>query len=195
VGYLLAKKKTSTSEAGARVWVIQGLLLVLAAAGVVAGVVFLGQWGLEQLRGRERYALRFADIECVPPAGMSRAEFLDEVQYESRFPDRFGVLDEDISGKLSAAFAKHPWVEKVEGVLVTPPRQVEVKLVYRRPVLAVKLPEGLVAVDGQGVRLPKNAGTSGLPVFEGDAAPPQGPAGVKWGDPQVEARARQLGPR
>ncbi len=189
----MPRKKTSEpSERSAGAWIVQGLLLVLAAGGALAGLVFLGQWGLEQLRGRERYAVPFADIDCVPPPRLSRAEFLDEVQFYGRLGNCIGLLDEDLAGKLTEGFAKHPWVEKVEAVIVKPPRQVQVKLVHRRPVLAVRLPEGLAAVDANGVRLPKKAATEGLPVFEGEAAPPQGPEGTKWGDPKVEKRAREL---
>jgi hypothetical protein len=169
-------------------------LLLLIVAAFLAGVIGLGQWGLEQIRGKERYAVSFASIDCTPPPGLTRAEFLDEVQYLSRLPDRFGFLDEDVIRVLSTAFVKHPWVERVDGVLLQPPRQVRVNLTIRQPVLAVQTSEGLVAVDAHGVRLPKNALTSGLPVFEGDARPPLGPAGAKWGDPKVEERARQEKP-
>ncbi len=173
-------------------WLLQGLLFVLVVASFLTGLILLGKWGLEQLRGRERYAIAFAEIDCTPPPGLTRDEFLDEVQYLSRLPPRLGLLDEDLSEKLAGAFARHPWVEKVDGVLLIPPRHVEVKLLLRRPVLAVPTREGLVAVDREGVRLPRNASTAGLPVFEGKAAPPKGAAGTRWGDPKVEERAGLL---
>jgi hypothetical protein len=122
---------------------------------------------------------------------MDRVEFLDQVQYLSRLPDRLGLLDEDLRDQLTAAFAEHPWVEKVEAVILEPPLRVQVRLVIRQPVLAVPTREGLIAVDGHGVRLPRNAATTGLPVFAGEAAPPRGPAGIRWGDANVEARARR----
>ena len=50
----------------------------------------------------------------------------------------------------------------------------------------------LHAVDGTGVLLRPDAPTLGLPVYQGDAKPPQGPAGMRWGDPNVEAVARKL---
>jgi hypothetical protein len=164
--------------------------LLLLVAAFLAGIILLGKWGLEQIRGRDRYAVAFADIDCTPPAGMTRGEFLDEVLYLSRLPDRFGLLNEDVRELLTAAFAKHPWVEKVEAVILEAPRHVEVRLVMRRPVLVVRTHEGAVAVDRHGVRLPKNAPVDNLPIFEGEAAPPKGPAGTKWGDPKVEERAR-----
>jgi hypothetical protein len=170
---------------------LQGLTLFLLVAALLGGLVFLGKWSLEQIRGQERYAVPFADIDCTPPQGMERGEFLGEVQYYARLPDRIDLLDNELSEKLAAAFARHPWVEKVDGILLVPPRHVEVRLVLRRAVLAVPTRNGLIAVDRHGVCLPKSAATEGLPVFEEEARPPQGPAGTKWGDPKVEERARQ----
>jgi hypothetical protein len=175
-----------------RRWFVQCLATLLVVAAFLAGLIMVGQWAHERIRGTSRYAVPFADIACTPPPGMARAEFLDEVQYLSRLPAQLGFLDDDLSRNLAAAFADHPWVEKVDGVILQPPRQIQVRLVMRRPVLAVRTPEGLGAVDRQGVRLPRTAATEGLPVFAGEARPPQGPAGTKWGDPAVEERARSM---
>ena len=95
------------------VQIISGLAL---AAVFLGALIAVGQWSLEQLRGQERYMTRFSDIDCVPPPGLPRSAFLDEIQYLARLPDRFSVLDESVSQTLSAAFAKHPWVEKVGSV-------------------------------------------------------------------------------
>jgi hypothetical protein len=83
-------------------------------------------------------------------------------------------------------------VKDVAEVTVASPRQVHVRLVFRTPVLAVPLGTTLRAVDAGGVLLPAQAATEGLPVFQGRANPPVGPAGSRWGDPAVEARARSL---
>jgi hypothetical protein len=77
--------------------------------------------------------------------------------------------------------------------MVLPPRQVQVRLSYRTPALAVFLEgEGRV-VDGSGVLLPPQTGYEGLPVFRGNAPPPAGLSGTPWGDPGVEAAARLAG--
>jgi hypothetical protein len=191
----LPRKKDSEPKSAPRPawsgrWLVQGLTLLVLVAAVLGAIIWLGNWGQEQIRGRDRYAVAFADINCAPPAGMTRGEFLDEVLYLSRWPDRFGLLDEDVRERLTLAFAKHPWVEKVEAVILEAPRHVEVRLVMRRPVLVVRTQEGPIAVDRHGVRLPKNAPVQYLPIFEGEAAPPKGPAGTRWGDPRVEERAR-----
>jgi hypothetical protein len=157
----------------------------------VGGLLALGNLALDSLRDRERYTVPLAEVECEPPPGHTRERFLDEVQYTARLPDRLHLLEEDLLKRLADAFALHPWVEKVERVEVTPPRRVQVRVVYRRPALAVSDGEQLRAVDREGILLPRGAPTEGLPVYEGEPPPPAGPAGARWGDAAVEGAARR----
>jgi cell division septal protein FtsQ len=191
----VARKKEASTKALERTpwrrWLLKMLLLLVVVAAFLGGIIFLGQWALEHIRHQDRYNVPFSEIQCTPPPGMTRAQFLDEVVYLARPVETLQLLDEDLPHKLSAAFAKHPWVEKVDGVDIKPPREVRVRLTQRQPVLAVRTSEGLIAVDRHGVRLPKDAPTSSLPIFEGDANPPKGPAGTLWGDPKVEGAARK----
>jgi hypothetical protein len=167
-----------------------GALLVGLALGV-GGLIALGHFAVDQLRDQDRYTVPFAEVECDPPPGLERVEFLDEVRYLGRLPERLRVLDDDLAEQLARAFALHPWVAKVERVEVTRARQVRVRLAHRRPALAVRVGERLHVVDTEGVLLPRNAPAVGLPVFVGKAAPPAGPEGTRWGDPAVEEAARQ----
>jgi hypothetical protein len=116
---------------------------------------------------------------------------LDQLRYPNRLPDHVHLLDDDLPAKLTYEFGQHPWVAKVEGVQVLPPKRVVVKLKHRVPVLAVKVGGDIRAVDGAGVVLPMNAPTLGLPIYDGDAKRPA-LAGKPWGDPNVEAAARKL---
>jgi hypothetical protein len=186
-------KPSTNWTGGLRRWLFQGVALTLLVAGLLAGIIWLGQMTREQIRSHDRYITAFADIDCPAPSGMTRNDFLDEVRYLASFPAQFGVLDEGLSEKLASAFGRHPWVTKVEGIDLEPPRRVQVRLVFRRPVLAIQTKDGLVAVDSQGIRLPKNAATQGLAVYPGTAPPPRGPAGTRWGDAHVEDYARQIG--
>jgi hypothetical protein len=177
---------------------IPKLLALVAIVGVILGsVLLIHNLALDDLRARERYTLAFTEIDCVPPYGQDRTEFLDEVRYYASAPRSVGLLDDGLADRLAGYFARHPWVEKVEAVEITPPRTIRVKLVYRNPVLAVpwkdakNRPGGMRAVDGRGVLLPKNASTAGLPVYPGYALPPAGPEGTPWGDVAVEAAAHQ----
>jgi hypothetical protein len=172
-------------------WLLRSTVLLLLVAGLLAGVIWLGRWSEAQVRDQERYQLALREIDCDVPEGGQRQDFLDEVQYHSRLPDRVNVLDDDLREQLARAFARHPWVDKVERVTVTPPRQITVRLIFRTPVLAVRWDGELRAVDGAGVLLPKNAPTRDLPVYDGVPQRPRGPAGTHWGDTDLERAARK----
>jgi len=163
---------------------------LLLVGGLLAGLIGAGRWALEQLRARERYQLPFAAIECPAPPGQERGDFLTEVQYLGGLPDKVALLDDDLPARLSAAFARHPWVERVERVEVHA-RQVRVLLVFRTPVLVVGRYQRVV--DRNGVLLPATASAQGLPVLSQPVKPPAGPAGTPWGDSRVETAARGAG--
>jgi hypothetical protein len=165
------------------------LLPVAAGLLLLAGVVLLGWLALQALHGQPRYQIAFDDIECTPPPHLTREKFLEEVQFIAEFPDSACALDEGLPARLSAAFARHPWVEQVQGVEVAAPRQVRVRLVYRTAVLRVKGEDGESAVDRFGVRLPAAAADPALPLLVGDLAKPRD-QGQPWGDDRVEAAAR-----
>jgi hypothetical protein len=174
-----------------RRWIFKSLGLLFVLAVFLGGLILLGQWALENIRQRERYTIALADIDCDPPPGMTRAAFLDEVQYLADLPGKLNLLDDDLGRRLAIGFSRHPWVQKVEEVEMLPTRQVKIHLVIRRPVLAVKLGKELRAVDGWGVLLPTNADTAGLPVYQGKPRP-HGPDGSRWGDAALEAQAKAL---
>jgi hypothetical protein len=167
----------------------RSIIAVLIAAAVVFGLVRLGQFGRAWLDRRQHYAVQFADLRCETPPGMDRVKFLGQVQYLGNLPDQISVLEPQLAARLTAAFALHPWVERVEGVNLRGPDGPTVRLVIRTPVLAV----ASRVVDRFGVLLPAEAPVDGLPVFPDDAPPPAGPAGTPWGDPKVEAAARKAG--
>jgi len=169
-------------------WIVAGLVLALGVALILVTVAVVGKMTRAGIGGSGRYTIAFADIDCMPPPGKQRADFLAEVQYQSSLPSRLGLLEEGLAARLGAAFAHHPWVERVERVEIAPPGQVHVRLVYRAPVLRVRVP-GLgggyeVQVDAAGTRL--GLPTQDLPLFDaGD--------GEKRDDRAVRAAARTVG--
>jgi hypothetical protein len=166
-------------------------LAVLAGAGLLLyGLITLGQAAREHLRGSDRFAVSFAEIECTPPAGQKRGDFLGEVQYLAEMPDRFGLLDEGLARRLADAFARHPRVAQVLRVELAPPRRMTVSLRYRTPALAVPVAGRTRVVDENGVLLPASTPAEGLPVWDGPAPPPKKPEGNAWGDATIEGAAR-----
>jgi hypothetical protein len=171
---------------------MRGTLVAAAGLGIfLAVLVAVGKATRDSLRQDERFGVVLAEIDCQPSPPMPRGEFLAEVQYLAGIPDRLSLLDEELAQRLAEIFARHPWVRRVERVEIARPRQIQVQLEYRTAALAVPVDGKLRAVDSEGVLLPVNAQTEGVPVFQGQAEPPAGPAGTRWGDPAVEQAARQ----
>ena len=148
------------------------------AAGLLllAAVIVLGWLALQSLHGQPRYQIAFADIDCTPPPDLSREDFLDEVQYFARLPDSVCVLDDGLPARLSAAFAKHPWVEQVRRRGGGRAEAVRVRLAYRTAVLRVQArATRKCAVDRLGVRLPAAAvDDNAADCLHGDVRPPAG---------------------
>jgi hypothetical protein len=108
------------------------VVLGLAAVAIVlGGLVAVGNVAREALGPRDRYLLRFADIECSAPPGQDHATFLDDVQYNGQFPDSINILDPTLAERLRAAFSRHGKVERVGKITIVPPRRVTVELSFR----------------------------------------------------------------
>ena len=146
-----------------RKWLVQLVLPLAAGAGLFVGLIVLGGRAREELRQEGEHTLAFADVECDPPAGLSRQAFLEEVQYLANLPDRFNLLDPDINVRIAEGLSAHPWVAEVKRVEQLPADRVRVELGYRVPVLAVA--RNGRAVDRDGVLLPASARMKGLPVL------------------------------
>ena len=196
-----------------RKWIVQALMPVVCALSLLLGVIALGRGTRAALHNSAAYTVAFDGIECEPPKGMPRGDFLGEVRDLSGQPDRLHLLDEDLTNRLARAFGAHPWVESVRRVEVRNPKaKVRVELVYRQPILAVRLPVNSVprdgstlietwsgkgpnavmlcrAVDCNGVLLPVVAASSHLPVLTTVSDGPSGATGTYWGDRRVAAAA------
>ncbi len=158
---------------------------------MVWGVAKLGKLARSRVGPRDRYAVRFADLACDPPPGLTRDTFLAEVRYVSNAPETVQSLDPELPAKLAAAFAAHPWVAACDGVTVSPDGEVRVRLRYRSPVLAVAVVgDGVRVVDGDGVLLPVGTPADGLPLLATPVPAPGSPAGQVWGDASVRRAVR-----
>src|SRR5262249_24765733 len=140
---------------------------------------------------------------CLPPPGQELADFLTEVQYLAGFPEQVPLFGDDLAARLAVAFARHPLVVKVEQVIITPKRGVQVRLAYRQPVLIVLCQASATASDGKTTTYVVDRHGVVLTVPADKTEPrllrfvtrtrPAGPAGTPWGDVLVETAARTAG--
>ncbi len=191
----MVKQNRGSEPSAAFGWRPWRLLLTFATtlcaiSLVIYGVGQLNQQARLQLAERERYHIPFSDIVCEAPPGMSRETFLAEVRYLTETAATVSLLDPELEARLRTIFLAHPWVESVESVTINPPRQLDVHLRFRTPVLAVSTDDGLRLVDRQGILLPLAAVPERLPQLLSAVAAP-GTAGTVWPDPTVP-RAAQL---
>ncbi len=113
--------------------IVHVLALLLALGLFLLATIAVQAFARQHIRSWDRYTTAFADMDCLPPTAQDRAEFLAEVQYLAGMPDHFQILDRDLAPRLADAFARHPRVERVERVTILPPKQIQVRLVYRKP--------------------------------------------------------------
>jgi hypothetical protein len=109
-----------------RIWII-----TVSAGLSLLGTLVAGIMTRQAVHDWDRYTVAFAEIDCTPPPGQERRDFLAEVQYLAGMPDRSSVLDEDLAPRIAEAFARHPCVEEVERVSLLPGRKVSVRLQFR----------------------------------------------------------------
>jgi hypothetical protein len=177
-----------------RHWLWPFVAVLVVAIGLFAGLLALESCARARIVDNQRYQVDFADIECVPPPGMTREEFLDEVQYYDRSaPPHFSLVEPNLEAKLIASFRRHPWVNEA-AVELKRPNMVRVVLTLRQPVLAVAVPKSrtLRALDSTGMVLPKKVPVPGDIVVLEKAPPTKNPEGQKWGDPLVEYAAQTM---
>jgi hypothetical protein len=173
------------------------VLAVGVTLAVVAGLLYgLGRLGDEARRRvgpRERYTVRFADIECDTPPGLDRPKFLAEVRYVGKLPETFNVIAEDATERLTAGFAAHPWVKAVEGIDIDPQARVRVRLRFRVPVLAIRIlhSDVPVLVADDFVALPLSPVPPGVTEYGGQWHDPRPSPGEVWKDENVR-RAVEL---
>jgi hypothetical protein len=176
---------------GVRAWLVQLVLPLTAGAALIAAVVLLGARVRERLRQEGGKVIAFTDIECDPPEGLTREEFLEQAQYLGNLPDSINLLDTGITTRIGEALLAHPLVEVVQRVEQLPGGRLSVQLVYRVAVLSVARPPGVV--DCHGILLPSSAMSKDLPVLSARVAFPASGPGQPWGDETVKAAAAVAG--
>lgn len=172
-----------------RRWLRAALALALAAAAY-------GVWvSLEpRVRWAPQYRLELSGIQVTPPPEWIRTDVRAEALNMAGIDGPLSVLQEDLLVRIQRAFAQHAWVARVVRVERRLPPQVIVELEYRRPVLMVEVPGGLLAVDAHAVPLPSEdftpADVGRYPRLGGVRPATEGPLGTAWNDPYVAAAAQ-----
>jgi hypothetical protein len=169
--------------------------LIVAALAIVAvgsGGYALWRSVRAQVWAAPQYVVTVESVTVTPPPTWIRSDVKAEVVREILLAGPLSVLDDELGERFYEAFAAHPWVTKVVRVLKRPPAGVDVELIYRRPVLMVLVPDGLLPVDAEAVQLPtadfSPLEASRYPRIDvGHATPP--PAGTRWSDRRVVAAA------
>ena len=166
-----------------------------STAATATMVVFFGlwYWMWSEVRGQvlsgPDYTITAESIEITPPPSWIRTDIRGEVFRAVQLGRALRLLDDDLTERLAGAFALHPWVRAVRRVEKRHPARVIVDLEYRRPVLMVETPAGLLPVDQEGVLLPGGDFTAAeqqrLPRLAAIETQPLGAMGERWGDPRV----------
>ncbi len=189
---LSPKNEPSFRRRGRRMTVRLAAVSLLLAA-VASGGYALWRAVRPQVLAGPQFVVAAGTVSVTPPPPWIRSDVKAEVVRDINLAGPISVLDEGLGERFYEAFAAHPWVAKVVRVLKRPPAGVEVDLIYRRPVLMVKVPDGLLPVDRDAVQLP-TADFSPLEAsryprlveIEGETPPP---SGTRWSDRRVVAAA------
>ena len=170
------------------------LLFILAVSVLAANCLPLLRSYLPDLSKRPEYRLTAAQIRVTQTPHWVPHNIVEQVVQQGNLPEEMSLLDEHLTQEIADAFQLNPWVERVESVRKSVPGQLEVKLVYRRPVAMVQVKQGMYPVDGSGILLPPEnfsvADTRLYPLITNVLSTPQGAAGTSWGDVVVVGAAR-----
>jgi hypothetical protein len=172
---------------------IKIILALGAVVGLLFGLSYAGKYAGLRVSGDARYRVPIAEVQFEAPAYIDKAAFLTEVRYLANLPEAISSVDPNTSDILKAAFRQHPWIAEANEIIVTPEGKLLAKLIFRKPVLAIKTQgeKDVRAVDAMGVLLPESAPTDQLPVFLNLLPHTETATGQRHADPDV-VRAAEL---
>jgi hypothetical protein len=195
-----AKKKSSASPFAASVrglfsWMVGpgrlALVLVLLFGLFAGGAWYAWTRVKDRILASPEYRIPPEQVEVTPqPAWIPQSNVRGEVLCSPSLDGPLSITDDDVTERIAAGFARHPWVAKVERVT----KQyggVKVELVYRKPVCMVQLPGGglPLPVDATAVLLPTGdftpLETRRYPQLLGVDREPTVLVGSRWTDAKV----------
>jgi len=164
--------------------------LVIGAAMVllliVSSVLLWRKYG-PGISTHPRYYLDETKVEITSRPDWIRTDVKSEVIRNEGLHE-LSLLDRGLVSKVADAFALHPWVADVRRVRKHASRVI-VELEYRQPIAMVKVAQGLIPIDKEGVLLPTDDFSISeiqncLRVVIPNVSP-YADAGIAWDDQRV----------
>jgi hypothetical protein len=139
------------------------------------------------------YRVTPQEVEITKLPSWIHTDIRAEVFRNASLDGPLSIMDGNLTERMATAFSLHPWVAKVRRVTKYHPARVKVELEYRRPVLMVEVPGGLLPVDARGALLPSGdfspVEKSRFPRLVGGETLPLGTTGESWGEARVVGAA------
>jgi hypothetical protein len=184
--------KPKASDRG-RWWMLLPVIFALAGG---AGYLGWQEVGSHVLAGAQ-YQIEPDQIRVAPePPPWIHSDIRADVIRDAQLNGPLALTDRDLTVRMAAAFAAHPWVARVERVSKHYPSGLDVTLSYRKPAALVEVEDGAggLPVDGEGVLLPTKDFSADdarrYPRIGEIHTRPAGPLGTAWGDPCVAGAAQ-----
>ncbi len=143
---------------------------------------------------RAKFQMSVDRIDLTQATRWTPRDIVDHVAKSHPDWKNRSLLEANLAADLAAAFARHPWIAKVDRVEKTRQGRILIEVTYRTPVAMVETHRGLYPVDAESVLLPPNdfslTQSDQLPHLRQVRSMPSGPAGTVWGDPLVVSGAK-----
>jgi hypothetical protein len=155
VALMARRKKSEESEESTplKKTIVLGLTCLLTFS-IITGIS-LGIWSQygESIRDLEGYTLERSAIVINEQPNWIRSNVKAEVLRDSGLEQELFILDDSIIKRIQDSFEIHPWVAKVKKITRSYPANISVELEYRKPVMMVLVPDGVLPVDREGISL------------------------------------------
>lgn len=174
-------------------WVRPSRSIPVAAAIFVFFVVPVLGSLLPKLTDRDEYQFPVSAVEVNEPHAWAPKTLLSDVFVDDGFPETVSLLDPELAQRVSQAFDKNPWVERVNSVTVSGQPSVRAFVKYREPVALIRQGDMYLPIDRNAVLLPAEdfslSDQDRLPIIENVHSKPNRP-GERWPDVVVVAAAQ-----
>jgi len=164
-------------------------LLLLTFIGVCGYLVILEV--KDRMGKLERFQLSPATLNFTSVPAWVTPEIREQLHYLPGLPERMSLLEPGLPARVAEAYRQNPWVADVSRIERRYPNRLQVTLVLRRPVAAVRYGYEYHLVDEHGVKLPLRFRSWPQPgytlpiVYSARSRPPV--SGAEWNEEAVQA--------